>query len=78
MQGRGYIPGRGKRHLFSAEFRPALEPNQLSLIWVSGGHSQAVKRPGSGADHSPAYSAEVMNGGAILHSLTRHHGVVLN
>jgi hypothetical protein len=31
----------------------------------TGAHSPGVKRPGREADHSPACSAEVKNGGAI-------------
>jgi hypothetical protein len=42
------------------------------------GSSLGVKRPGREADHSPPSSAEVKNGGTVLHSPIRLHGIVLN
>jgi hypothetical protein len=37
----------------------------------------AVKRSGREADHSPPYSAEVRDGGSVLHASICRHGVLL-
>jgi hypothetical protein len=50
--------------LFTTEFRPALGSTQPPLKWVPGALSLAVKRPGSGSDHSPPSRAEVKNAGS--------------
>jgi hypothetical protein len=59
LDNRGLIPGRNKIFLFSTASRPAVEPNQLLVQLVPGATSMGVKRPGSGADHSSPFSAEV-------------------
>jgi hypothetical protein len=39
--------------------RPALEPTQPPVQWVSGALPLGVKRPGREADRSPLFSAEI-------------------
>jgi hypothetical protein len=66
LDGRGSIPGRGKR-FSSTPQRPYRLWGPFSLI--SNGYRAVfpgVKQPGREADHSPPSSAEVKNGGAIL------------
>jgi hypothetical protein len=46
--------------------RPTRGPTQLPIQWVPGTLSPEVKRPGREADNSPAFSAEVKNGGDTL------------
>jgi hypothetical protein len=65
LEGRGSIPGNGSDILFSAVSRPALGLTQPLIQSVPGATSPGIKRPGREADHSPPYSAEVKNGGAI-------------
>jgi hypothetical protein len=66
LGGRGWIPGRGKKFLFSSQCPDRLwGPPSLLSNWYRGALSTAVKRPGHEADHSPLSCAEVKNGGAI-------------
>jgi hypothetical protein len=51
--------------LFPRVFRPVLRPTQPLIQWVRGDLSPEVKLPGREAEHLPAYSAEVKNGGVI-------------
>jgi hypothetical protein len=51
--------------LYSTAARPALEPTQPPIQWVSGALSPGVKRPGREVDHSPPSGAEVKTGGPI-------------
>jgi hypothetical protein len=65
--GQGSITGRGKEiFLYTTASRPALGPTLLSIQWVLGIIFPGVKRPGREADHSPPFSAEVKNVGALL------------
>jgi hypothetical protein len=43
----------------------ALGHTQPPIQWVPGAISLGIKRPGHEADHSPPFSAEVRNDGAI-------------
>jgi hypothetical protein len=43
----------------------APRPNQSPIQWVPGALSPGVKQTGREAHHSPPFSAEVKNGGAI-------------
>jgi hypothetical protein len=52
--------------LYSKESRLALEPTQPPIQWVPGALFWGEKRSGRKADHSPASSAEIKNGGPIL------------
>jgi hypothetical protein len=75
--GRGSIPGKGKEiFLYFTASRPILRPTQPPVQPVPGAHSPGVKQPGHEADHSPPFSAEVKNGGAIppLHDTSLWHG----
>jgi hypothetical protein len=47
-----------------------VKPNQLPMQLTPEAISTGIKRPGSGADHSPPFSAEVKNGGDV--PLLRH------
>jgi hypothetical protein len=60
LDGLGSIPDRDRFFLFSIAFRPFLGSTQPSNRWVPG-----VKLPRREADHSPATSAEVNNGGTV-------------
>jgi hypothetical protein len=51
--------------LLLTAYKPALGPIQPPIHWVPGALSPGVKRQGREADHSPPFSAEVKNGGAI-------------
>jgi hypothetical protein len=51
-------------YLYSVLSRLALVPTQSSVQWISGALSPRLKWLGHETDHSPAYSAEVKNGGA--------------
>jgi hypothetical protein len=55
----------GKIFLFSTASRLALGPTQPPIQWVPGTLSTGVKQLGHEADHSPPFSFEVKNGGAI-------------
>jgi hypothetical protein len=68
----GFDSQYGKIFLFSVS-RLTLGPTQHLIQWVPG-----VTQPGCEADHSPLSSAEVKNGGAILHSTLCLHGIVFN
>jgi hypothetical protein len=50
---------RAKNFHYSISFRPALEPNQPSIIWVPGVLSPGLKWQGLEADYSPPTSAKV-------------------
>jgi hypothetical protein len=69
LEGRGKIPNRPKIFLFYTASRPALGSTKAPIQWVPGAISRGrgVKLPpGHEADHSPASSAEVTIGGAML------------
>jgi hypothetical protein len=51
--------------LFFTALTLALGQTQPPIQWVPGAGSLEVKRPGGETDHSPAFSAEVKNGGPI-------------
>jgi hypothetical protein len=72
LDGRSSIPGRG----YSIVSRPALQPTQPPIQWVSGTLSPMVKQPGREADHSPTSRSRMVE--LYLHSPIRIHGVVLN
>jgi hypothetical protein len=66
LDGPGLILGSA-RFVSSPVSRLALVPTQTPIQWVSGAPSPGgVKQQGHKADCSPPFSAEVMNGGAIL------------
>jgi hypothetical protein len=58
--------------LYSTGSRPALEPTQPPIQWVSGALSPVVKGPGREAKHLSPSSAEAENCGAIppLHHMS--------
>jgi hypothetical protein len=64
LDGQGLIPGSGKIFLFPIASRPALRPTQPLIQWVLGLFPQGLKQQVCEADHSPASSAKVKNGGA--------------
>jgi hypothetical protein len=47
--------------LLTTVSRPALEPTQPLIQWVTGALSLEVKWPGRESDHSPPFSVEVKN-----------------
>jgi hypothetical protein len=57
LEGRGYIPGRGKRYFCTTQ--------QILIKSVLGALSSGVKRPGRAADHSAPSVTEVNHGGAM-------------
>jgi hypothetical protein len=57
-------PGN-REFLFYTVSRPALGSTQQHIQWVTGIVSPGVKRLGHEADHSPPFSAEFKNSGAI-------------
>jgi hypothetical protein len=59
------FPIGARNFFYSTASRPALGPTQTSIQWVPGILSSALKLPGREKDHSPPFSAEVKNGGAI-------------
>jgi hypothetical protein len=65
--GYGLDASRDKTVLCSTTSRPTLGLTQQPTQWVPGPLSLGVKRPEREADHSPRYSAEIKNGGAILY-----------
>jgi hypothetical protein len=63
----------------NCEICTGLGPTQLPIRWVPGALSLEVKRPGSEADHSPPFSAEVKNAWSYTSAHPIHlHGVVLS
>jgi hypothetical protein len=56
----GSLPGGGKIFLFSTAYRLAVAPTPHPIQWIP-----VAKQPGREADHSPLFSAEVRDGGAI-------------
>jgi hypothetical protein len=54
LDSRGSILSRGKICLFFVLSRPALEPTQPLVHWVSGALSSEMGRPERDADHSPS------------------------
>jgi hypothetical protein len=80
LEGRGWTSSRDKR-LFSCPRRPDRLWGPHSLLsngYRGGALCPGVKRPGCGNGHSFPPSAEVKNGGAILRSPIRLHGLVRN
>jgi hypothetical protein len=61
--------------LYSTAPGPTLGPTQPPIQCIQGALSPEVKQAGYEADHSPASSAEVKNGGAILPLL---HGLIVS
>jgi hypothetical protein len=51
--------------LYSTASRSALRPSQPPIQWVPGTLSLGIERLGREGDHSPSFSVEVNNGGAI-------------
>jgi hypothetical protein len=78
MDGGGSISGRGKRFLSTPQRPDRLWGSASYLTHTNWDISPGVKRPRREADHSPASSARVKNGRAILTLPIRLHGVVLN
>jgi hypothetical protein len=74
LDGRDLIPGKGKIFLLSTPSRPALEPTQLLIQWVTGALSSEVKQPGGEADHSPPSRVVEL----YVHSPICLYGIVLN
>lgn len=67
------IPGVGKkRFLFSKAPRSAVEPAQPAVQWISETLYPEVKRSELESDHSPSYSAEIKNSGAIPPNFHTH------
>jgi hypothetical protein len=73
---RGSISGRDMRLFSSVASGPALGHTQPPIQWASGSLLLGVKLPECEADHSPASSTEVENGGTIppLRSTSSWHG----
>jgi hypothetical protein len=70
--------GLGIFHFITVS-RPALEPTQPPIHWVSGAVSLRIKRPGRKADHSPPSTAEVKNAWSYTSTRSiRLYGVVLS
>jgi hypothetical protein len=65
LNGRGSIPGRGKRIFCSPVSRPALGPTEPPIQRILWALYPGVKEPGRKSDHPPPSSAEVKNVGAI-------------
>jgi hypothetical protein len=62
----GFVSGRDKRLiLYFTASRPALEPNQLPMLWTPGAFSLGIMRPRREPDHLPPSNAEVKNDGPI-------------
>jgi hypothetical protein len=59
------FPAEARGFLYSTPSRPALEPTQSPIQWVSKVLSPALKRQGSEAEHSHPSSDNSKNGGAI-------------
>jgi hypothetical protein len=55
------VPVEAKNFFLTTASRPALEPTQPPIQWVSWVLSLRVRRPAREADHSPQSSAEVGN-----------------
>jgi hypothetical protein len=63
--------------LFTTAFRPALEPTQPPVQWVTGALSLGLRQPGRETDHSPSSTPEVKNVWSYTSTPpTRLHGVV--
>jgi hypothetical protein len=65
LDGRGWIPARGKIFLFSTASELSLWPTQPRIKRVTRAVSPEIKRQWRVADHSTPSSAEVKTGGAI-------------
>jgi hypothetical protein len=67
---------------FATSSNPALESTQPTIQGLPGALSLRIKRPGSEADHSPPYSAQVKNGWSYasippirLHSVVHNQAI---
>jgi hypothetical protein len=58
--------------------RSALGPTKPPIKWVPRAFPPRVKWQGREADHPPPSSAQIKNGGTILHSPICLHGIVIN
>jgi hypothetical protein len=65
LEDRGSIPGSRNNFIFSMESRLALGLTQTPIERILPAISWGVKLPERAADHSPASSIEVKNGGTI-------------
>jgi hypothetical protein len=63
LNDRGSIPSMSKKFVSSPVSKPALEPTQTTLQYLSVVVSLGLKRPGREADRIPPSTAEIMNGG---------------
>jgi hypothetical protein len=72
------IPEWGKGYLFPPASRPGLGPKHTPYPMRNRGSFPGVKRPRHETDHSPSYSAELMDGGAIHPLRLTLQGMVLN
>jgi hypothetical protein len=78
LNDRRFESRQGMGIFLNTVFRPALEPTQLPIQWVSGVLSLGVNRPEREVDHSPPSSADVKNAWSYTSTLPiRLHGVVL-
>jgi hypothetical protein len=79
QDGRGLIPGRGKRFSHLCIVHTGSGDHLVSHIIGTGGSFPQGKAAGAyEADQSPLSSAEDMNSGAIPPLPVRVHGVMLN
>jgi hypothetical protein len=60
MEGQGSISGKGKKYFSIPQRPPSFIQNG-----GTGGSLPGVKQTGRETDHSPAFSSDVKNGGAI-------------
>jgi hypothetical protein len=78
LDGWGSILGRSKIFSVFSVSGLSLGPTQPPVQWELGALSAQVKLPGREADHSPTFSAENKNDGAIPPLPMRLHGLVHN
>jgi hypothetical protein len=62
----GFDSLQEQRFLFSMTSRLALGHAQTPIKWVLGNQYPEIRRPGREDSHSPQFSTEAKNGGAIL------------
>jgi hypothetical protein len=65
LDGRDLIPGKGRILFVSTASRPTVGPTQVPIQRVPGALSPRINWHGREADHSPQFSVEVKNGGAM-------------
>jgi hypothetical protein len=77
LDDQGSISGRATKSSLLHRVQIASGVHTASYPMGTGDSFPGVKRPGKQADHSPAFSAEIKNGGAIPSLPVRLHGVAL-